>query len=963
MANVPYNPAPQAAAGSSPTPGLNVNAGPDAFGVDIGQATQRLGQSTEQAGNTATGIQVGLQERQNQIATGDAFNQFQNHVLSVTAGSPDKPDQKGYLALQGQDALTSYPTAVEAIETGRKSIGADLNDAQRIAFEEQSRRIQQYALSGMRTHFIQQQNKWGETTWQSQIETQGRFVAAHPDDPTAFQDALDTATSAAVKRAADLGITPQNPTEFMNFVNGAQAHVISARLDGLVASDPDNGAAKALDWFQNGVIPGTDHPVRDVLAPHQQRQIEAQLAARGESQQGEGIFRSLVAGQSPAPPGPAIYNAATAFPRAVATRTPVPLSAGPSGPPVSPDAVLPNVSAAIDRVAQKYPGVDTDVLRRTAMIESSGGRASTNVFQFIKSTAQGMKVDVNNLDSNTDGAARLQLENKAALTRSLGRAPTPAELYLAHQQGAGGAAALLRHPELPAEEALQAAGVPPDTALNAITGNGGKRGMSAGDFVNMWAQKFDGSTPASSISPTARMVVQREWNNYALPGQNPGNAGDVLDVNNRIVTDLRMKTGADPARFAVAYYSGLSNVAAPGSPTPYKTDWAGPDGQKTSAYVANTRALLDQSKADVVQQILDQKLPPRVERAALQATNQHYNALALAANVKTQAQTREDQDAAAEWMRTILSGDVDPTLPDQILKDQRLHNPTTIHTLHGLSLKALGQDPTHYTPMFLDALARVTDLDRPDRITDVGQLYSMVTPRPGPDGKPQPTLSLQDVAQLEHVMTGTKKNPDQIAVNQTQQALLKYAQDLFLKNRETFPGSGHFVTDPEMSQLFHGRFLPRFFSQYNDFMKDARAKPWDFLNEQKINEIANSVMPQAERTRRQLLFNGGPAPTPTDQSTLPPPPAPPTADENGEPWGDVDAGKWKVLMTTPPAIGGARMDRGKWAEAIQRILTNPKLIPAFDEKFAPSGYNGRRIVEGLRKPPGTALDYSLGFGM
>ena len=166
-----------------------------------------------------------------------------------------------------------------------------------------------------------------------------------------------------------------------------------------------------------------------------------------------------------------------------------------------------------------------------------------------------------------------------------------------------------------------------------------------------------------------------------------------------------------------------------------------------------------------------------------------------------------------------------------------------------------------------------------------------------------------------------------------------------------------------MSQLFHGRFLPRFFSQYNDFMKDARAKPWDFLNEQKINEIANSVMPQAERTRRQLLFNGGPAPTPTDQSTLPPPPAPPTADENGEPWGDVDAGKWKVLMTTPPAIGGARMDRGKWAEAIQRILTNPKLIPAFDEKFAPSGYNGSRIVEGLRKPPGTALDYSLGFGM
>uniref|UniRef100_UPI0035CF225A lytic transglycosylase n=1 Tax=unclassified Bartonella TaxID=2645622 RepID=UPI0035CF225A len=82
-----------------------------------------------------------------------------------------------------------------------------------------------------------------------------------------------------------------------------------------------------------------------------------------------------------------------------------------------------------------------------------------------------------------DAMGRLTLDNRNHLSRLLGRAPTDAELYLAHQQGAGGAARLLQNPHANAAQIV---------GSNAVGLNGGNNAMRASDFVNRVLQMYGG---------------------------------------------------------------------------------------------------------------------------------------------------------------------------------------------------------------------------------------------------------------------------------------------------------------------------------------------------------------------------------------------------------------------------------------------------------------------------------------
>lgn len=82
----------------------------------------------------------------------------------------------------------------------------------------------------------------------------------------------------------------------------------------------------------------------------------------------------------------------------------------------------------------------------------------------------------------TDAVKSLTSDNYAALSKALGRAPTEPELYLAHQQGATGAAKLLSNPDARAVDIR---------GKKQILNNGGNANMTAGDFVNKWADKYN----------------------------------------------------------------------------------------------------------------------------------------------------------------------------------------------------------------------------------------------------------------------------------------------------------------------------------------------------------------------------------------------------------------------------------------------------------------------------------------
>lgn len=152
--------------------------------------------------------------------------------------------------------------------------------------------------------------------------------------------------------------------------------------------------------------------------------------------------------------------------------------------------------AAIIANAFRARGLDPRVGLRIAQIESSLNPNARNqnssaggLFQFIDSTAAryGLR---NKFDpvASAEAAARLTADNASALSRALGRAPDGAELYLAHQQGAGGALNILRDPNGPARGA--------NFDLN------GGVGQTKGAFADAWRRKFEGG-PAMVLPDAA----------------------------------------------------------------------------------------------------------------------------------------------------------------------------------------------------------------------------------------------------------------------------------------------------------------------------------------------------------------------------------------------------------------------------------------------------------------------------
>jgi len=157
------------------------------------------------------------------------------------------------------------------------------------------------------------------------------------------------------------------------------------------------------------------------------------------------------------------------------------------------------VGDIIADAALKY-GQDPLALATIARLESGGNPNAKNprstaggLFQFIDSTASLYKL-LNKFDAveASDAGARLLRDNRKGLRSSLGREPSIGELYLAHQQGLGGARKLLGNPGAKAVDIVGA---------DAVRLNGGNSGMSARQFANLWvkkAEKVAGKSQASA---------------------------------------------------------------------------------------------------------------------------------------------------------------------------------------------------------------------------------------------------------------------------------------------------------------------------------------------------------------------------------------------------------------------------------------------------------------------------------
>ncbi|WP_254493507.1 transglycosylase SLT domain-containing protein [Bartonella sp. B1099] len=165
----------------------------------------------------------------------------------------------------------------------------------------------------------------------------------------------------------------------------------------------------------------------------------------------------------------------------------------------------PNVKHAISQAAQKY-GLPESFLERVAMIESNGNPNAKNskssaggLYQFLDSTAKQYQLnDKFDPFQATDAMARLTKDNTRYLATALGREPSEAELYLAHQQGPAGAVKLIKNPNMPASQLL---------GRQAVVLNGGNLEATAGDFMNHIYGLYNNTQDASNG------MTQQSWGN------------------------------------------------------------------------------------------------------------------------------------------------------------------------------------------------------------------------------------------------------------------------------------------------------------------------------------------------------------------------------------------------------------------------------------------------------------------
>lgn len=162
--------------------------------------------------------------------------------------------------------------------------------------------------------------------------------------------------------------------------------------------------------------------------------------------------------------------------------------------PVDKSKTVSRAAEAVQQAVTKH-GANADALMRTIMLESGGNpdavspTGATGVMQFTGRTARQYGLtDRNDLEASIDKGAQLQVDNIKVLKNKLGREPEGPEIYLAHQQGATGASALIKaDPNANARQVLEDIGADPDN----ITNNGGTRDMTVGEFVQKYRDRYE----------------------------------------------------------------------------------------------------------------------------------------------------------------------------------------------------------------------------------------------------------------------------------------------------------------------------------------------------------------------------------------------------------------------------------------------------------------------------------------
>jgi hypothetical protein len=422
-----------------------IEASPADFGAQVGA-------TLSQASNDEMQLALRQQNFNNETAVNDTVN---NKFFPAFNQMYQK-----YYSLQGKDAVDQLPNYQQSmrdlVQQTRDGLG---NPMQQRMFDQESGFQLRREFAAMGRFADLEGKKWQTQVFQGTVQRQIDQAADKYNDPASIIASASGIGLATSKFYQQMGSPPEYANRQMEIFNNRLFDTIIQRR--LQAGDVTGAESLYNEGMQKGFITGqgaTETGGR--LKPYQEQQ-QAQAA----------------------------FSVATAGP----------------------------VTARIAQTAQNA-GIDPSL---ALSVWSAEGKvtnpqtknplsSATGIFQIIDSTwAQRGGTADNRFDVNEQIAKGLQglKTDQAVLAKDLGRSPQNWEVYLAHQQGVGGAEQLLTaDSNTPAVDLV---------GRKAVTQNGGTADMTAGQFVQFIKGYYDRHAMMYNVDGTpSAQNYQQNFGNY-----------------------------------------------------------------------------------------------------------------------------------------------------------------------------------------------------------------------------------------------------------------------------------------------------------------------------------------------------------------------------------------------------------------------------------------------------------------
>lgn len=182
-----------------------VNASPDAFGAQIGQAEQRMGAAGQQASDTMAQATLAFQGLQNETLAKNADIQLASKLTNL-----QMDPQTGYGTKLGKDAVDGYQDYQDSVQQAYQDARASLpNPAAQRMFDSAAVKRVEYSLSSGAQHAAQQNKIWQVGTAESRANMEMNVAANYYNDDTRFGQAIATVKDEALQLGELQGWSPE----------------------------------------------------------------------------------------------------------------------------------------------------------------------------------------------------------------------------------------------------------------------------------------------------------------------------------------------------------------------------------------------------------------------------------------------------------------------------------------------------------------------------------------------------------------------------------------------------------------------------------------------------------------------------------------------------------------------------------------------------------------------------------